>query len=109
MDHLVKEAIEIQLQTNKFNRNGGFKLSQAWQPILKQLQTASPSNEITAIFKLHPLTPIGSLTSMSQAIHAQMGQMACTYHYPDDGDRFSLRNVGFYKPPDATVCARKLN
>ena len=37
MDHLVKEAIEIQLHPNNFNRDGGFMLSRTWQPLLQQV------------------------------------------------------------------------
>jgi hypothetical protein len=44
-------------------------LSVAWQPILKQQWTAVATIEITAIFALHSLTPIGLLPSKSQAIH----------------------------------------
>jgi len=33
MDQLVKAAVEIHLNTNSFNRDGGFILSQAWSPI----------------------------------------------------------------------------
>ena len=34
MDQLVKAAVEIHLNTNSFNRDGGFILSQAWSPIM---------------------------------------------------------------------------
>jgi hypothetical protein len=34
MDRLVKEAIEIQLHPNNFNRDNGFMLSQAQDPSL---------------------------------------------------------------------------
>jgi hypothetical protein len=37
-DHPVKEATEIKLNTENFNRGGGFTLSQPWYP----LQTCSP-------------------------------------------------------------------
>jgi hypothetical protein len=39
MDQLVKEAIEIQLHPNNFNREEGFKLSHEWNPAIKILQT----------------------------------------------------------------------
>jgi hypothetical protein len=37
MDRLVKEAIQIQLNHKNFNRDDGFMLSQAWNPITKLL------------------------------------------------------------------------
>jgi hypothetical protein len=37
MDRLVKEATEIQLHTNNFNRDNGFMLSQAWYPLINLL------------------------------------------------------------------------
>jgi hypothetical protein len=37
MDCLVKEAIEIRLNTGNFNREGGFMLSQAWYPVINML------------------------------------------------------------------------
>jgi hypothetical protein len=41
MDCLVREAIEIRLHPDNFNRDDGFNLSYAWRPIIKILQ---PSN-----------------------------------------------------------------
>jgi hypothetical protein len=41
MDHPVREAIKIRLQPDNFNRDDGFNLSYAWDPIIKILQ---PSN-----------------------------------------------------------------
>jgi hypothetical protein len=38
MDRLVKEAIEIRLHPNNFNRDGGFPLSRAWQPVTNMLK-----------------------------------------------------------------------
>jgi hypothetical protein len=37
MDRLVKEAIEIRLNTRSFNRDSGFMLSQAWYPVMNML------------------------------------------------------------------------
>jgi hypothetical protein len=42
-DCLVKEAIEIQLHPNNFNRDGGFILRRAWQRSLEQFTTVPPS------------------------------------------------------------------
>jgi hypothetical protein len=36
---VVKEAIEIQLHPNNFNRDGGFILSKTWHPLLFQLRS----------------------------------------------------------------------
>jgi hypothetical protein len=33
MDHLVKEAIQIRLNHKNFNRDNGFTLSRAWNPV----------------------------------------------------------------------------
>jgi hypothetical protein len=41
LDRVVREAIEIRLHTDNFNRDDGFNLSYAWRPIIKILQ---PSN-----------------------------------------------------------------
>jgi hypothetical protein len=37
-DKLVREAIEIQLHPDNFNRDDGFNLSHTWCPIIKMLQ-----------------------------------------------------------------------
>ncbi|KAJ4450506.1 hypothetical protein ANN_01933, partial [Periplaneta americana] len=37
-DCTIKEAIEIKLEKNNFNRDGGLQLSQAWTPALDQLR-----------------------------------------------------------------------
>jgi hypothetical protein len=39
MDRLIKEAIEIRLHPNSIDREEGFKLTQAWNPAIKILQT----------------------------------------------------------------------
>jgi hypothetical protein len=38
MDHLVREAIEIRLHPDNFNRDDGFNLSHTRHPIIKMLQ-----------------------------------------------------------------------
>jgi hypothetical protein len=40
MDRLVKEAIEIRLHPDNFNRDNGFILSHAWHPLINQLHKA---------------------------------------------------------------------
>ncbi|KAJ4436587.1 hypothetical protein ANN_16620 [Periplaneta americana] len=37
-DRTIKEAIEIKLEKNNFNRDSGLQLSQAWTPALDQLR-----------------------------------------------------------------------
>ncbi|XP_046382358.1 uncharacterized protein LOC124153306 [Ischnura elegans] len=37
-DRLVKEAIEIRLEPNNFNRDSGFNLSSSWKPVLKTIR-----------------------------------------------------------------------
>jgi hypothetical protein len=37
MDRIVKETIEIRLNTANINRDGGFMLSRAWYPVLNML------------------------------------------------------------------------
>jgi hypothetical protein len=39
VDHLVKEAIQIRLNQNNINRDNGFTLSWAWNPVTKLLFT----------------------------------------------------------------------
>jgi hypothetical protein len=39
MDHLIKEAIQIRLNQNNINRDNGFTLSWAWNPVTKLLST----------------------------------------------------------------------
>jgi hypothetical protein len=38
MDRLVKEAIQIRLNQKNFNRDYGFTLSRAWNPVTKLLK-----------------------------------------------------------------------
>jgi hypothetical protein len=37
---IIKEAIEIKLHPDNFNRDGGFILSRAWQPAIRQIRTS---------------------------------------------------------------------
>jgi hypothetical protein len=41
MDHLMKEATEIQLHPNNFNRDEGFSLSHTWCPVINMLKRYS--------------------------------------------------------------------
>ena len=38
MDQIVKEAIEIQLHPEHFNKESGFILSRTWQPVISLLK-----------------------------------------------------------------------
>ena len=38
MDRLIREAIELNLHPNNFNREDGFLLSRTWQPAIQQLR-----------------------------------------------------------------------
>lgn len=57
VDRLVKEATEIRLNKNNFNRNRDFILSHAWSPITSMLMNvkAGPSRAVTWICP--PLRP----------------------------------------------------
>jgi hypothetical protein len=57
MDRLVKEAVEILLNKNSFNRDGGFILSQVWSPITNMLMNIRQGpSRICA--RLHPPDPL---------------------------------------------------
>jgi hypothetical protein len=45
MDHLVKEATEISLLLNNFNRKERFKLSKTWISIIRFLQLSDADRE----------------------------------------------------------------
>ena len=103
------EAIEIQLHSSNFNRDGRFILSWDWQPVLKQLradctrhpmraQQSSNSTFRHRLVRLHPRV------RQSISIYKR-GKCAESYHCPDDG--VSLRNIELYKSTDAAFCPRK--
>jgi hypothetical protein len=57
MDRLVKEAIQIRLNQNNVNRDNGFKLSQAWNPVTKLLFTHKLDTGKAAIELAHLPVP----------------------------------------------------
>jgi hypothetical protein len=56
MDHLIKEAVKIQLNTRNINRDGSFILSQAWYPVTNVLpdQKAGPERVSTCLCPTFP-------------------------------------------------------
>jgi hypothetical protein len=40
MDRIIKEVIEINLHPYYINRDDGYILSRAWQPVLRQIRTS---------------------------------------------------------------------
>jgi hypothetical protein len=44
-DRVVKEAIAIRLEEKNFNRDTGFSLSKAWQPVLKTSKEKRRENQ----------------------------------------------------------------
>jgi hypothetical protein len=53
MDRLVKEAIQIRLNHKNFNRDGGFTMSRAWNPVTKLLFTHNHDPGKAAIEPAH--------------------------------------------------------
>ena len=102
-----KHAIEVQLDPNNFIRDGGSCLAGSGNTCSYKCELQLATNGITTLFKLRP--PIANWIAYNQepaqpCVYKQDKWHAKSCHYPDDGDSVSLRNVGFYKSPDATVC-----
>jgi hypothetical protein len=57
MDRLVKEAIQIRLNQNNINRDNGFTLSRACNPVTKLLFTHNLDPGKAAIEPAHRLVP----------------------------------------------------
>jgi hypothetical protein len=56
MDRLIKEAIQIRLNQNNINRDNGFTLSRAWNPVTKLLFTHNDPGKV-AIEPAHRPVP----------------------------------------------------
>jgi hypothetical protein len=57
MDRLVKEAVQIRLNQNNINRDNGFTLSRAWNPVTKLLFTHNLDTGKAAIEPAHQSVP----------------------------------------------------
>jgi hypothetical protein len=57
MDRLVKEAIQIRLNQNNVNRDNGFTLSRAWNPVTKLFFTHNLDTGKAAIEPAHRPVP----------------------------------------------------
>jgi hypothetical protein len=93
MDHLVKEAIEIRLHPDNFNRDDGFNLSHTWRPVIKMLQR--PRNA--------PMAKQGQAQVENKILppaHRQGIYTFDTSDHDDDG-RDGLPNVGSIRTHDA--------
>jgi hypothetical protein len=62
MDRLVKEAIQIRLNQNNFNRDSGFTLSRAWNPVTKLLFKHDTDPSKAAIEPAHRSQPVTDLS-----------------------------------------------
>jgi hypothetical protein len=49
MDHIVREAIQIELYRNNMNREVGFYLSKSWKPLICFLKKLTPIYKATQV------------------------------------------------------------
>jgi len=61
MDCLIKEAIQIRLNYKNFNRDSGFTLSRAWNPVTKLLFRHDTDPGKVAIEPAHQSQPVKDL------------------------------------------------
>lgn len=102
--------LRTQLHPNNLIRDGKFMISRAWRPLLKQMLTAIGNQWVNSTLQT-PATNTHWLAYTHEPaqswVYKQGKWHAESYHYPDNRNRISLRNVDFYKSPEATVCPRK--
>lgn len=110
MDHLVKEAIEIQLHPNNFNRDGGFMLSRTWQPLLQQVWNTYNENlgQIQHSGSIHYL--LGHIQLWTRPQYGYISrQIECRVisQNAEDGDNVSLWNVRVFDLSGTAVSVRR--
>jgi hypothetical protein len=58
INRLMKEAVEMRLNTGNFSRDGGFMLSWPWYPVMNMLSYQKAGRNRASTL-LHPPVPIG--------------------------------------------------
>jgi hypothetical protein len=104
----MREAIEIRLHPDNFNRDDGFKLSHTWRPIIKMLQlprSAPMAKQGQAQVKDQPRPPVHG---RGLYYISDYGEHFHTSDPDDDDDRDGHRNVGTIRTPNAADSPRRL-
>jgi len=95
VDHLVKEAIKIQLNKNNCNRDGGFTLSQASSHITNMLKNIKAGQRVCLI------------NSYNRQVYHEADRFWSS-QFPDDEYRDGPKNSGLFNipPPDVAGSLR---